>query len=155
MPNAHCKLIEIFLAEYSAKGTGARIKLQLCHFLWPWASYASFLSLIQLICKTEINGVLENAKDINKLSHCVCVWVGVMSCPTLWSHRLQPARLFCPWNFPGNNTGMGCHFVVQGIFMTQGVPHISCVSCTGRPILDHYTTWETYLILVFNNFFRH
>ena len=32
---------------------------------------------------------------------------------------MQPARLLCPWNFPGKNTGMGCHFLLQGIFLTQ------------------------------------
>ena len=28
-------------------------------------------------------------------------------------HRLQPARLLCPWNSPGKNTGVGCHFLLQ------------------------------------------
>ena len=32
----------------------------------------------------------------------------------------KPARLVCPWNFPGKNTGVGCHFLLQGIFPTQG-----------------------------------
>ena len=44
------------------------------------------------------------------------------SCPALfWPHGLQPSRLLCPWNFPGKNTGMGCHFFLQGIFLTQGL----------------------------------
>ena len=25
-----------------------------------------------------------------------------------------------PWDFPGKNTGVGCHFLLQGIFLTQG-----------------------------------
>ena len=29
------------------------------------------------------------------------------------THALKPARLLSPWNFPGNNTGMGCHFLLQ------------------------------------------
>ena len=37
------------------------------------------------------------------------------------SHGLQPARLLCPWDFPGKNTGVGCHFLLQGIFPTQGL----------------------------------
>ena len=36
----------------------------------------------------------------------------------LQPHGLQPARLLCPWHFPGRNTGAGCHFLVQGIFLT-------------------------------------
>ena len=31
-----------------------------------------------------------------------------------------PAKLLCPWNFPGKNSGVGCHFLFQGIFLTQG-----------------------------------
>ena len=29
-------------------------------------------------------------------------------------------RLLCPWDFPGKNTGVGCHALLQGIFLTQG-----------------------------------
>ncbi|KAB0361993.1 hypothetical protein FD754_006149 [Muntiacus muntjak] len=29
-------------------------------------------------------------------------------------------RLLCPWDFPGKNTGVGGHFLLQGIFLTQG-----------------------------------
>ena len=36
-------------------------------------------------------------------------------------HGLQPARLLCPWNFPGKSTGVGCHFLLQVIFLTQGL----------------------------------
>ena len=34
--------------------------------------------------------------------------------------RLYSTRLLCPWDFPGKNTGVGCHFLLQGIFPTQG-----------------------------------
>ena len=40
---------------------------------------------------------------------------------SLWPHRLLPTRLFCPWNFPGKNTGVGCHLLLQGNFWTQGL----------------------------------
>ena len=33
-------------------------------------------------------------------------------------HRLQPTRLPRPWDSPGKNTGVGCHFLLQGIFPT-------------------------------------
>ena len=39
---------------------------------------------------------------------------------SLQPHGLYPARLLCPWNSPGKNTGMGCHSLLQGIFPTQG-----------------------------------
>ena len=62
--------------------------------------------------------------------------------PTLRPHRLQPTRLFCPWDSPGKNMWVGCHFLLQGIFPTQGSNHVSYVSCIGRHILYHCTTWE-------------
>ena len=34
--------------------------------------------------------------------------------------ELQPTRLLCPWDFPGRNTGVGCHFLLQSIFPNQG-----------------------------------
>ena len=42
-------------------------------------------------------------------------------------HGLQPTRLLCPWDFPGKNTAVDCHSLLQGIFPTQGsnpgLPH--------------------------------
>ena len=39
---------------------------------------------------------------------------------SLQPHGLQPARLLCPWNSPGKNTGAGRHSLLQGIFPIQG-----------------------------------
>ena len=38
----------------------------------------------------------------------------------LWSYEPKPAQLLCPWDSPGKNTGVGCHAIFQGIFLTQG-----------------------------------
>ena len=37
----------------------------------------------------------------------------LQSCPTLQPHRWQPTRLPRPWDSPGKNTGVGCHFLLQ------------------------------------------
>ena len=43
------------------------------------------------------------------------------SCPTLCNPMdCSPARLLCPWDFPGKNTGVGRHSLLQGIFQTPG-----------------------------------
>ena len=31
----------------------------------------------------------------------------------MWPHRRQPTRLPYPWDSPGKNTGVGCHFLLQ------------------------------------------
>ena len=46
----------------------------------------------------------------------------------LQPHRLYPAWLLCPWDSPGKNTGVGCHFLLYGIFLTQesNPGHLHC-----------------------------
>ena len=34
-------------------------------------------------------------------------------------YGLQPVRLLCSWDSPGKNTGLGCHAILQGIFLIQ------------------------------------
>ena len=44
------------------------------------------------------------------------------SCLTFLSpHGLEPASLLCPQDFPGKNTGVGSHFLLQGIILDQGL----------------------------------
>ena len=43
-----------------------------------------------------------------------CTWL-------LVTLRTEPTRLLCPWDFLGSNTGVGCHALRQGIFLTQGL----------------------------------
>ena len=53
------------------------------------------------------------------------------------SDSWHPHGLLCPWDFPSKNAGLGCHFLLQGIFLTQGWnPHL-----LGRWILYHGATW--------------
>ena len=56
---------------------------------------------------------------------CVLAWACELShsvvADSLWPHGPQPARLLCPWDFQGKNTGVGCHFLLQGVFLTQGL----------------------------------
>ena len=39
---------------------------------------------------------------------------------SLQPHGLEPAGLLCPWNSTGKIPGVGCHFLLQGIFPPQG-----------------------------------
>ena len=46
-------------------------------------------------------------------SHSAAAAKSLQSCPTLWPHRQPPTRLPHPWDSPGKNTGVGCHFFLQ------------------------------------------
>ena len=39
---------------------------------------------------------------------------------SLQPHEVQPSRLLHPWDSPSKNTGVDCHFLLQGIFLIQG-----------------------------------
>ena len=80
---------------------------------------------------------------------CVCVCVSVcVRCTVVsdsWQpHGVQPSRLLCPWDSPGKNTGVGCHFLLQGIFSTQG-SNLGLLHC--RWILYHLSPWEAHAML--------
>ena len=42
-------------------------------------------------------------------------------CSTLVSQWTVACQALCPWDFPGKKTGVICHFLLQGIFPTQGL----------------------------------
>ena len=44
---------------------------------------------------------------------CYCCWVASVVSDSVRPHRLQPTRLPRPWDSPGKNTGVGCHFLLQ------------------------------------------
>ena len=61
------------------------------------------------------------------MESCWCVWFVIdlllfsHCCVRLFElHRPQPTRLLCSWDCPGKNTGVSCHFLLQGIFLKQG-----------------------------------
>ena len=57
---------------------------------------------------------LLGAKGIPMLGCCCCLVAQL--CLTLRPYELQSARLLCPWDIPGRNTGVGCHFLLQEVF---------------------------------------
>ena len=52
-------------------------------------------------------------------------------------HSILQAKIL-GWVAMPSSRGMGCHFLLQGIFPTQGR---TCISCFGRRILHHWATW--------------
>ena len=86
---------------------------------------------------------------------CCCCLVAKSRLTLLQPHELKPARLLYPWNFPGKNSGVDCHFLLQWIFPTQGsnprllhkrhllhCKHILTAEILGKP--DIYTLLYIY-----------
>ena len=57
----------------------------------------------------------------------LCLVASVVS-DSLWPHALQPARLLCPWDSPGKNTGVRCHTLLQGNLPNPGIKPTSPAS---------------------------
>ena len=61
-----------------------------------------------------------NMREAEKFGWILTCEQWVLSCPTFANPRTVAPRHFCPWKFPGKNTGVGCHSLLHGIFSTQG-----------------------------------
>ena len=81
----------------------------------------------------------------------ICEWVSeslLVVSDSLWPHGL-----YSPWNSPGQNTGIGSLFLLQGIFRTQGsnpgLPHrrqtLYCLSHLGSQFLGCIASWQSQL----------
>ena len=68
--------------------------------------------------------------------------------PTLCGLMDCSSTRSCPWGFPGKNTGIGCHLLLWGIFLTRDWTHVSCIFCIDRWILYHWATWKTHFTYI-------
>ena len=59
---------------------------------------------------------------------CVVAKLCVMLCDSM------DCSFFCPWNFLGKNTGVGCHFLLQEIFLTQVEPKSPALQVDSLPL---------------------
>ena len=72
--------------------------------------------------------------NLKKKSYCLLIFCCLVTklYPTpLQPHVLQPARLLCPWDSPGKNTGVGCHFPSPGDLPDPGIEPMSPVLTDG------------------------
>ena len=84
----------------------------------------------------------DSPNDTSSLEPPACTSNCSWRCVRMLSHvrpfatpRTAARQVFCPWDSPGKITGGGCHFLLQGIFLTQDHAHILCASSTGRHVL--------------------
>ena len=78
----------------------------LCHFLL-------YSKVNEPCCCCLVTSVVCNA--------CKMCLVTSVVCNSVQSYGPQPARLLCPWDPLGKSTGVSCHVLLQGIFLTQGL----------------------------------
>ena len=87
--------------------------------MWSVDYFSKIIECLLSIRYCSVYTVPINRLCTHLITLCVCVCACLVMSDSLWPHRLWPARLLCPWDFPGKNTREGCHFLFQGIFPTQ------------------------------------
>ena len=80
------------------------------HFATPWTAAYQAPPSMGVSRQEYWSGVPLPSPD---LVAAAAAAKSLQSCPTLQPHRWQPPRLPRPWESPGKNTGMGCHFLLQ------------------------------------------
>ena len=91
------------------------------------------------------NSCIVISRNLFSLATSLVLCVCLVASDSLQLHGLQPTRLLCPWNLPGKNTGAGCDFLLQGIFLTQG----------SNPRLLHAMHWLLLLLSRFSHVITH
>ena len=92
--------------------------------------YIDMVFLSSFIWKLVKSHYKEHMQGEPLFEGCPLWHICVLSCSvkskSLWSHGLQ-TRLHCPWDFPGKNTGVGCHYLLQRRLLDPGTESISHV----------------------------
>ena len=71
---------------------------------------------------------LRDWKTTNQRTHTVMTFVCSVAPDSMQPQGLQSSSPLCPLDFPGKETGGDCHFLPQGISLTQGVnPCLLCL----------------------------
>ena len=74
--------------------------------------YKVMTLILHIVMETQLLIMLINCLSIYNL-YAAAAAKSLQSCPTLRPHRRKPTRLPRPWDSPGKNTGVGCHFLLQ------------------------------------------
>ena len=68
---------------------------------------------------TSTDASIKKLWKAHAMEYCSCYFVTKLYVILLRPQGLQLTRILCPWDFPGKNTGVCCHFLLQGVFLTQ------------------------------------
>ena len=104
--------IELFFKIYSISWNKLMEKSIKRIYMYNWITLLYTRNLYNIVNRLYFNK--KNSKGFNrcffKADTCCCL-VAKLCLTLLWPHGLSSTGLLCPWNFPGKNNGVGCHFL--------------------------------------------
>ena len=77
------------------------------------------IDMTHLICMINVFSITVLSLRVDKVVNqsliccCCCCWVASVVSDSARPHWWKPTRLPRPWDSPGKNTGVGCHFLLQ------------------------------------------
>ena len=104
------------------------------HFFWYPVCYGTIEKSESILISVLLFGFfsLWKLRVVSWLLRCCCCVTSVVS-DSVWPHRWQPTRIPCPWDSPGKNTGVGCHFLLQCMKVKVKVKSLSRVRLLSTP----------------------
>ena len=105
-------VMSVFPSPASAprKALKKSYKIQILVFLLCLSSHHSCLDSTVLRSSTAFLKLCRVAQSFSQV-HSPCISLHTLL--VVRSRSVEPARLLCPWDFPGKNIGVGCHFLLQ------------------------------------------
>ena len=86
-----------------------------------WLFSHSLLLSLWILLSASLSFCLFLLFSMSHSFTCPCVGSVARSFPTLCDPWTIACQVLCPWHSLGKNTGVGCHALLQGIFLTQGL----------------------------------
>ena len=84
-----------------------------CHFLPQGIFPTQGSNRYLLHCRHILYLLSHPGSSFSCRCCCCCCYIDSVVSNSVRPHRRQPTRLPCPWDSPGKNTGVGCHFLLQ------------------------------------------
>ena len=80
----------------------------------------SFENNMEVSFKKKRRIAIKSKQSYICICMCACLVSSVMS-DSLRPYGPRPARLLCPWDSPGKNNGVGCHFLLQLLYISLSI----------------------------------
>ena len=98
----HLSVSYLFAFSYCSLGSQGKNTEVVCHSLLQWTMF----------CQNSPPWPIHLGWTYKVWLCCCCCWVISVMSDSVWPHRQQPTRLPRPWDSPGKNAGVGCHFLL-------------------------------------------
>ena len=103
------------MVKTQAKGRGKGFAILNKVSLRRWNFRKDLKEVREVATEISVERRFWDKETAQERFYCCCCYVASVMSDSVQPHRQQPTRLPCPWDSPGKNTGVGCHFLLQSM----------------------------------------